>query len=296
MQTDLYQKITDKIVADLEQGTRPWAKSWNSGRKTMYRPLRHNGIPYSGINVLILWSEADAKGYTNPHWLTFKQALDLGAHVRKGEKGTTIVYADRFIPDKERQRAKEANEDPTAIPFLKAYTVFNAEQIENLPDQYRQPTAIPNQCQKIEHAETFFRNTGAHISHGGDKAFYMPSQDRIQMPGFESFKDAESYYATLAHEATHWTGAKHRLDRIFGKRFGDEHYAAEELVAELGAAFLCADLGLSLEPRDDHSSYIAGWLKVLKNDKRAIFTASSMAEKAAKYLADKQSTEQQLAA
>lgn len=242
-----------------------------------------------GINVLILWSESDAKGYGNPSWMTYKQAQELCANVRKGEHGTQIVYADRFIPNNERQRAKEANEDPTAISFLKAYTVFNAEQIDGLPDRYAtQQPALVHQCAKIDHAEQFFRNTGAAISHGGDRAFFMPSQDRIQMPVFESFKDAESYYATLAHEATHWTGAKHRLDRQFGKRFGDETYASEELVAELGAAFLCADLSLSLEPRDDHSSYIAGWLRVLKNDKRAIFTASSMAEKAAKYLADLQ--------
>ena len=188
--------------------------------------------------------------------------------------------------------AAAVGEEPNAIPFLKAYYVFNAEQIDGLPEQYvpRPLATLIDASAKIQRAELFFNNVGAIVSHGGDRAFYMPSQDRIQLPLFETFRDAESYYATRAHETIHWSGAEHRLARVYGKRFGDEGYAAEELVAELGAAFLCADLSLSLEPRDDHASYIAGWLRVLKNDNRAIFTASSMAEKAAQYLASLQAS------
>lgn len=172
------------------------------------------------------------------------------------------------------------------IPFMKGYTVFNIEQIEGLPAHYYAPAKSQlNPDQRIEAADAFFADTGADIRHGGSSAYYSPPEDYVQMPVFESFRDAESYYATLAHECTHWTRHKSRLDRDFGrKRFGDEGYAREELVAELGAAFLCADLGLTLEDREDHAAYIGSWLKVLKDDKRAIFTAAAHAQRATDYL------------
>jgi antirestriction protein ArdC len=283
---DVYQRITNRIVAELEQGVRPWFKPWNAehaaGRIT--RPLRHNGQPYSGINVLMLWSEAVAKGYAAPIWMTFKQALELGAHVRKGEHGSLVVYADRFT--------KTETDDATgqdverSIPFMKGYTVFNVEQIDGLPAHYH-ATAAPvlDPVQRIEKAETFFAATRADIRHGGNMAFYAISSDHVQMPPFESFRDSQSYYATLAHECTHWTRHEKRLARDFGrKRWGDEGYAIEELVAELGSAFLCADLELTPEPRADHAAYIASWLKVLKNDKRAIFTAAGHAQRATDFL------------
>jgi antirestriction protein ArdC len=284
--TDVYQRITNRIVAELEQGTRPWLKPWNAehaaGRIT--RPLRHNGQPYSGINVLMLWSEAVAKGYAAPIWMTFKQAQELGAHVRKGEHGSLVVYADRFTKTETDNATGQDVE--RSIPFMKGYTVFNVEQIEGLPAHYTAKAApVLDPVQRIEKAEAFFAATRADIRHGGNMAFYAVGSDHVQMPPFESFRDAESYYATLAHECTHWTRHEKRLAREFGrKRWGDEGYAAEELVAELGSAFLCADLGLTPEPRADHAAYIASWLKVLKDDKRAIFTAASHAQRAADYL------------
>lgn len=282
--SDIYTRITNRIVADLEQGVRSWLKPWNAehaaGRIT--RPLRHNAIPYRGINVIMLWSAAVAGGYAAPIWITFRQAKELGAHVRKGEKGNLVVYANTITKTDENTGEEAAQE----IPFMKGYTVFNVEQIEGLPEKFYAP-AEPrlDPVQRIDHAEKFFAATGADIRHSGNRAYYAATHDRVQMPPFETFRDAESYYATLAHEITHYTGHPSRLDREFGrKRWGDEGYAMEELVAELGAAFLSADLDLTPEPREDHAAYIASWLKVLKNDKRAIFTAASHAQRAADYL------------
>lgn len=298
MKADVYERITSRIVAELEQGVRPWLKPWNAehaaGRIT--RPLRFNGQPYQGINVLMLWGESVAKGYAAPIWLTFRQAAELGAHVRKGEHGSLVVYADR-IRRTERDEAT-GEEAEREIPFLKGYTVFNVEQVEGLPSHFyavAEPRLDP--VQRIERAETFFAATRADIRHGGNMAYYSVTDDHVQMPPFESFRDAESYYQTLAHEITHWTKHGKRLERDFGrKRWGDEGYAMEELVAELGAAFLSADLDLTPEPREDHASYIASWLKVLKNDKRAIFTAASHAQRAADYLNGLQQSAQKVAA
>ena len=282
---DLYTRITSRIIADLEQGVRPWLKPWNAehaaGRIT--RPLRHNGAAYRGINVLSLWGEAMEHGFACPIWMTYKQAQELGAQVRKGEHGSLVVYADRI-----RRTDTDANGDDVEheIPFLKGYSVFNCEQIDGLPAKFSAPAApVCDPVQRIAEAESFFRNTRADIRHGGARAYYAIEADFVQMPCFETFQDAESYYATLAHETTHWTRHAKRLNREFGrKRWGDEGYAAEELVAELGSAFLCADLGITPEPRADHASYIANWLTVLKNDKRAIFTAAAHAERAAGFL------------
>jgi antirestriction protein ArdC len=283
---DIYTRITNQIVSHLEKGVRPWVRPWNAehaaGRIT--RPLRHNGKPYGGINVLSLWASAMAQNFAAPIWMTFKQASELDAHIRKGEKGSLVVYADS-ITRKETDE-KTGDEIELEIPFLKGYTVFNVEQIEGLPEVYyakAAPTLDP--VARIEHAEKFFASLGTTIRHGGNRAFYSIAADAIQMPPFESFQDADSYYATLAHECTHWTGSKTRLNRDFGEhRFGSEGYAVEELVAELAAAFLCADLELALEPREDHASYIATWLKVLAADHRAVFTAAAHAQRAAEFI------------
>jgi antirestriction protein ArdC len=286
MKTDIYQRITDQIVSELEKGVRPWLKPWNAehaaGRIT--RPLRGNGVPYRGINVLMLWSAAMEKGYAAPIWLTFKQATELKANVRKGERGSLVVYADKII--RTETDAATGEDAERAIPFMKGYTVFNAEQIDGLPEHfYAKPAARAETVQRIDRAEGFFASTSANIRHGGTMAYYNVSQDFVQMPPIEAFRDAESYYATLAHETTHWTRHKSRLDRDFGrKRFGDEGYAMEELVAELGSAFLSADLDLTPTVRDDHASYIASWIKVLKDDKRAILSAASHAQRAADFL------------
>jgi antirestriction protein ArdC len=286
MKADIYQRITDQIVSELEKGVKPWLQPWNAehagGRIT--RPLRGNGIPYRGINVLMLWSAAMEKGYTAPFWMTFKQAMELNANVRKGERGSQVVYADKIL--RTETDAATGEDSERAIPFMKGYTVFNVEQIDGLPDQfYAKPLPPLQSVQRIDRAEAFFAATGANVVHGGSRACYVPSTDNIHMPCIDFFRDAESYYATRAHETTHWTRHKSRLDREFGrKRFGDEGYAMEELVAELGSAFLSADLDLTPEVREDHASYIASWIKVLKNDKRAIFTAASQAQRAADFL------------
>lgn len=282
---DLYTRVTARIVEELEKGVRPWLKPWNAehaaGRIT--RPLRHNGQPYRGINVLMLWGEAMERGYSCPIWMTYNQANELGAQVRKGEHGSLVVFANRI---NRTETDAKGNEVEREIPFLKGYTVFNCEQIDGLPAQYTAPAdQTLDPVQRIAEAEQFFANAGADIRHGGNQAYYAIHTDYVQVPSFETFRDAESYYATLAHEMTHWTRHPTRLDREFGrKRWGDEGYAAEELVAELGSAFLSADLGLTPEPRDDHAAYIGNWLKVLKDDKRAIFTAAAHAERAAGFL------------
>ena len=282
---DVYSRVTARILADLEKGVRPWVRPWNAehaaGRIT--RPLRANGTPYKGINVFLLWAEAMEKGYSAPFWMTFKQAAEIGAHVRKGEHGAMVVYADKFTRTETDTKGEECERE---IPFMKAYTVFNVEQIDDLPAHYTAPPPPrPEPPQRIAAAEAFFAGTGADIRHGGSRAFYSTTYDFIQMPPFEAFRDAESHAATLAHELTHWTRHPSRLDRDFGrKRQGDEGYAREELVAEMGAAFLCADLGITPEVRADHAAYLASWLEVLNNDKRFIFTAASAAQRAADYL------------
>jgi antirestriction protein ArdC len=227
---------------------------------------------------------ATAQNFAAPIWMTFRQALELDAHVRKGEKGSLVVYANSIT---RTEHDKNSGEDvEREIPFLKAYSVFNVEQISGLPGIYyanAAPTLDP--VARIDHAEKFLHATGAVINHGGNRAYYSHSTDAVQMPPFESFRDADSYYSTLAHELTHWVGAKSRLDRDFGgHRFGSNAYAQEELVAELGAAFLCADLELALEPRADHAAYLANWLEVLQSDSRAIFTAAAHAQKAADFI------------
>ena len=283
---DIYQNITDQIVSALENGVRPWHQPWNAGHMEgrVALPLRHNGVAYRGVNVLALWMQAMAKGYAAPVWMTFKQALALGANVRKGEKGSLVVYADKIT--RTETDASTGEDSERAIPFMKGYTVFNVEQVEGLPEHYYGKPEVPTDTvQRIAHAESFFAATGANVVHGGSRACYVPSTDNIHMPCIDFFRDAESYYATRAHETCHWTRHKSRLDREFGrKRFGDEGYAMEELVAELGAAFLSADLELTPELRDDHASYIEHWLKVLKSDNRAIFTAASHAQRAADFL------------
>jgi len=286
MKPDLYQTVTDKILADLERGVRPWQRPWSAGHAAgrITQPLRANGTPYRGINIIMLWSAATAAGFTAPIWMTFKQALEFGGHVRRGEKGSLVVYADRIT--RTETDAETGEESEHAIPFLKSYTVFNVGQIDDLPERFRlAPAPRLDPVQRIDHADAFFAATGADIRTGGNMAAYNLAEDRIAMPAFVLFQDAESYYATLAHEMTHWTCHPTRLNRDLGRqRWGDAGYAREELVAELGAAFLSAALDLASEPREDHAAYLASWIKVLKEDKRAIFTAAAHAQRAADYL------------
>lgn len=282
---DVYTRVTNRIIEELEQGTRPWLKPWNAehaaGRIT--RPLRHNGQAYKGINILMLWASAELSGFVSPFWLTFQQAKELGGHVKKGEHGSPVVYASTF---KKTETADDGQETEAEIPFLKEYTVFCADQCEGLPQHFYQMATPPaEKLERIDRAEQFFANTKADIRTGGNRAYYAIEADYVRMPPFETFRDAESHAATLAHELTHWTRHQTRLNREFGrKKWGDEGYAMEELVAELGSAFLCADLQITPEIREDHASYIESWLKVLKDDKRAVFSAASHASKAVDFL------------
>jgi antirestriction protein ArdC len=290
---DFYQRVTDKIIRDLEQGTRSWIKPWTtSSGQAAARPLRHDGTPYKGVNVLILWSEAIERGYTSARWMTYRQAQALGAQVRKGEYGTIVVYAKTI--ERAEDDPETGKETVERFPLLRAYTVFNTEQIDGLPRHPEaRPTVIEPVSSRIDRVDAFVAATTATIVHKGNRACYIPSADRIEMPPYRQFIDtptssaAEGYYATLLHELIHWTSPQHRCDRDIGKRFGDNAYAREELVAEIGAAFLCADLGIVIEPRPDHAAYLASWLSVLKSDKRAIFAAAAMAQKAVDWLAAK---------
>lgn len=283
-QNDIYARITNKIIEHLEKGNLTWRKPWNSENLSghVMRPLRWNNIPYTGINTLVLWGTAAEKGYVLPYWMTFKQAIEMRSTVRKGEKGAQIVYADRIVKEDE----KDGETKTTSIPFLKSYTVFNAAQIDGLPEVFYQipEIAVSNPEQRNEELENFFIQTKADI-YIGTQASYNQGSDRIQMPPFESFESAVGYYATLAHEVTHWTKHPKRLNRDLGrKQYGDEGYAKEELVAELGACFLAADLGFEPMPEEQHAAYIKSWLKALKDDKRLIFVAASQAQKAVEYI------------
>lgn len=282
---DIYTTITNKIIADLEKGELTWRKPWSAEHMAgnVMQPLRWNNDPYTGINILVLWATAAEKGYASPYWMTFKQAIAMKGSIRKGEKATQVVYADKFT----KEEPDESGQLQTrVIPFLKSYNVFNVSQIEGLPEKYYQviePTVLNKEECNAE-IERFFANTKADI-YTGTQACYRTMADKVEMPPFESFHGATEYYATLAHEMTHWTKHKTRLDRDFGRlKWGDEGYAKEELVAELGSCFLAADLGIEPELRPDHAAYIQNWLEVLKNDKKFIFSAASHAQKAVEHL------------
>jgi antirestriction protein ArdC len=281
----LYQEITDKIITELEAGCVPWVQPWGSSGINAALGLPKNaatGRKYSGINILILWSAVAERGFTGQSWLTFRQALALGGNVRKGEKGTTVVYADRFVPDGERTRAADAGEEPEAIPFLKRFTVFNTDQCADLPSDADTAAPVPPEHLILPQAEALIRATGADLRVGGDRAFYVPSADYIQVPPPSAYFEPVNWHRTVCHELGHWTGAEARLNRDFAGRFGSSAYAREELVAELTSAFVCA--ALSITPTVRHADYLGSWLEVLREDNRAIIRAASAASKAADYL------------
>jgi antirestriction protein ArdC len=289
-----YQAVTDRIVAMLEAGTPPWRKSWRTGEgntATLERPLRSNGQPYTGANVLNLWAASAVRGFSSRHWMTYKTAQEMGGQVNKGAKSELAFYVGKHTVEAEGENAKDRT-----FSFLKAYHVFNCDQITGLPARFYaagEPAPVTGSApDRMPAVDAFIDSLGVSLAHGGDKAFYMPSTDAVRMPHFEQFEDPAAYYSTLLHEMTHATGHASRCDRPLNtKRFGDEAYAAEELVAELGAAFLCADLAVTNEPRPDHAAYLASWIAVLKADNRAIFTAASLAEKAAGWMHAQQPAE-----
>lgn len=271
---NVYQEITDKILSAMESGNLPWIKPW-SGIGTNNMP--RNAITkraYSGCNVPLLWLSAQTKGYARNDWLTYKQAQEIGAQVRSGEKATMVVFASTFIT-----KPKEG-EDVKRVPFLKAYSVFNTAQCDNVPATL-DPKPI-NTEQRNADCEAFLRSTLADIRHGEGRAYYRPTGDFIMLPAYETFKTADGYYGTALHELTHWTGIERRCNRQFGKRFGDKAYAAEELVAELGAAFMCAEFGF--DAITQHAAYIKDWIALLKDDARAFVTAASKASQAVEFL------------
>lgn len=272
MTTTIYQEITNSIIKELENGAAPWIKPWKADTSADKNVISQK--PYQGINRLILGMSSMARGFTVPVWASYKQWDSLGAQVRKGEKGTRIVF---FSPvTKENKQTGETE----SYSVLKAYWVFNASQVDGI--EIQPVTPVAGDFNPIDRAEDRIVKTGAAISHGGDAAFYMPSQDRIQLPNKTAFDNESSYYATAFHELTHWSGAEHRLDRTKGKRFADPAYAFEELVAEMGAAFLCQDYGIQGELR--HAGYIQSWLKACRDDSKAIFKAAALAQKAADYI------------
>lgn len=273
MTSSVYAEVTQSIIDQLEAGALPWIKPWRVDSTADKNIISQK--PYQGINRLILGLSSMVQGFDKPVWASFKQWQSLGANVKKGAKGTKIVF---FSPVTKQDKATGEVE---AYNVLKAYYVFNASQVEGI--EFAAPQAEDKPFNSIEAAEARIVKTGANISHGSDAAFYAPGPDSIKLPNKSAFDNESSYYATAFHELVHWTGAKHRLDRDLDKgRFGNPAYAFEELVAEMGAAFLCQDYKIQGELR--HAGYIQSWLKALKDDSKAIFKAAALAQKAADYL------------
>ncbi|MEJ5979125.1 zincin-like metallopeptidase domain-containing protein [Novosphingobium sp. PS1R-30] len=284
---NLYDEVTHKIIAQLEAGRLPWVQPWSNGAAGagpcagMPRNAA-SGRPYSGINVLILWSAVIEAGYSSQGWLTFRQAIAAGGCVRKGEHGTTVVYADRFTPEAEKARAREAGDDARAVPFLKRFTVFNLAQIDGLSGGVvPEPAPLPER-EIVPVGESVIAASGIDFRIGGARAYYAPEPDFVAVPPQPAFGDQINYYRTAFHELTHATGHSSRLARDLKNAFGSKDYAREELVAEMGSAFLCAALGIV--PTVRHADYIGAWLEVLREDNRAIFRAASQASKAADWL------------
>lgn len=283
--TSLYEEITSKIIAELEAGRLPWVQPWGSSGVSAPLAMPKNaatGRQYSGVNVLILWGAVVARGFSCQSWLTFRQALSLGGNVRKGEHGTTVVYADRFVPDEEKRRSRETGDEAQPIPFLKRFTVFSTDQCENLPEGLvTAPPPVPDGL-ILPEVEDLIRASRADLRLGGDKAFYSPIADYIQVPRPEAYFEPVNWHRTALHELGHWSGHSSRLARDLSGSFGSKLYAKEELVAEMTAAFCCASLGIT--PTVRHADYIGFWLEVLREDDRAIVRAASAASKAADFL------------
>jgi len=289
--SDIFDRVTRLIVEAIEAGVKTNRLPWHVTGSAHFVPVNAaSQKPYRGVNVIALWAAAEVRGYTSGLWATYPQWQELGAQVRKGEKSSPVVFWK--FPERgerpghnEREEEEQAPDESAASgrgALARGYAVFNAAQVEGFTPPSR--FVLP-ESKRIEKAEAFFAGVGANLRAGGDVACYDPREGAVSMPPFSAFREPVGYYAVLAHEMTHWTGADQRLNRDLSSRFGSEAYAMEELVAELGAAFLCSLLGLSTTPRPDHASYLASWLAVLKRDKRAIFTAASHAQKTVDWLA-----------
>ena len=280
MKRNPQEEVTARIVAELEAGAAPWIKPWAAtpGANTPCNAVTNR--PYSGCNVVLLWM-AQAAGYRTPRFLTFKQALELGGHVRKGERGTRVYFVKQL---QVRDKGADDNTATRVVPLLREYTVFNVDQCVNLPERIVAPSAVKprNPDERSAAIDEFLACTGASIREGSGEAYYLPGADFISLPRFDAFKNAAHFYSTALHELGHWTGHKSRLARDLRHRFGERAYAAEELVAELCSAFLCAEFSIDGDLR--HAGYIENWIGLLKADTRAFFTACSKAQAAADYL------------
>ena len=283
--SNLYDDITDKIIAELEEGRLPWVQPWGTAAAKAPLAMPRNAATarqYSGINVLILWGAVVQHGYPTQHWLTFRQALSLGGNVRKGERGTTVVYADRFTPEDEKRRAFNAGEEAQAIPFLKRFTVFNTAQCDDLPEDIEAAVPPPPPGMIEPQVEALIKATSIDFRIGGNRAFYVPSLDYVQVPPPAAYFEPINWHRTALHELGHASGAAHRLNRNLSGSFGSKLYSVEEITAELISAFCCASLGIV--PTVRHADYIGSWLEVLREDNRAIVRAASQASKAADWL------------
>jgi antirestriction protein ArdC len=279
------ERVTRQIKAALERGVRPWVKPWSeTGAMPLILPRRANGIPYRGINTLALWAAAEECGFASPYWFTFKQALALKAAVRKGERGSYIIFYTELPRDADAPNTGDSKGDKKRI--LRGYTVFNAGQIDGLPPKYF-PDATPPAPRDDDDARltALFAKLPIAVRHGGDRAYYAMASDVIQMPLKSAFSDVTHYFATRAHETVHATRHATRLNRDFGqKRFGDHGFALEEVTAEMGAAFIGAQIGLPADHIEDHASYIASWLEVLTSNPAAFLTAAAKAQTAADWV------------
>lgn len=286
---DIRQAITDKIIAMLEKGGNEARTRWTKAAQRGFPRNGKTGDAYQGVNVLILWDAAIESGYASNVWMTYKQAESIGAQVRKGEKAVMCAYFEMVKRKGGEADQGEGEEGGKAgfFPMCKPFWLFNVAQIDGLPESFTAPAEVTAEFSPIEAAEKMLAASGATINHGFDGAFYAPSKDQICLPTRERFTTPENYYATALHELTHWTGHESRLNRQFGKRFGDDAYAFEELVAELGAAFVVGHVGFVDATIENHAAYLESWLKVLKNDKTAIFTASKQASLAYDFILGK---------
>jgi antirestriction protein ArdC len=283
---NLYDEITDKIIGELEIGRVPWVQPWGTAAAKAPLAMPKNAVTsrhYSGVNVLILWGAVIERGFAGQSWLTFRQALALGGHIRKGERGTTVVYADRFVPVDEKRRAYETGEEAQAVPFLKRFTVFNTDQCDDLPSDIVTAAPPPPPRGMIEPTvEALIKATGVDFRIGGNRAFYASAEDYVQVPPPQVYFEPINWHRTALHELAHASGHASRLNRDLSGGYGTKKYAFEELIAEISSAFSCASLGIV--PTVRHADYIGSWLEVLREDNRAIVRAASQASKVADYL------------
>jgi antirestriction protein ArdC len=276
---DIYTKVTNQIIEAMEKGEKQFQMPWHSTKAHITAPINaSSGRMYRGINAVSLWAAARGRGFSTGFWATYQQWKTLGAQVRKGEKSSDVVLW------KTCEKAKDDGDEPDKFMIARGFAVFNADQVDGFV-----PEEIPelSESKRVQAAESFFATLRLDVRYGGERAYYDITADYIQMPEYRRFRTASAFYSTLAHETVHWTGSEQRLNRDLKSRFGEQQYAAEELIAELGAAFLAARIGGFAEPRGNHAAYLASWLKLLRSDKRAIFTAASQAQKAVDWLCDR---------